>query len=96
MTKARKTLKPGDLVSAEEPNLKDWIATGFVVSCDPVVPVVIARGAPVSLWNLDPALLRRKSLDQLNIMIRERDATALLESSRDAAIKKLSSGLPGI
>jgi hypothetical protein len=78
--------------------LADWIASGFVepVGASGQVEAAAPAGgagesAPVSLWNLDASSLKRKSLEQLNCMIRERDPSALLASSRADAIAKLTS-----
>lgn len=52
----------------------------------PAAPVTQVR----SLWNLDPALLKSKTIDQLNVMVQERDNAVEPFSTTPEAVAFLS------
>jgi hypothetical protein len=53
------------------------------------------KNPPLSQWVMNPEGLAKKSLDALNVMIKERDQSAATQTDRDAAIKFLSRDFKG-
>lgn len=67
-------------------------AGGITTTSTPVVPPSSGPGSgtPLSIWNLDPATLQTQSLDDLNMMILERDEKVEPFASIDEARAWLS------
>ncbi len=90
--------KPGEMIAEDcsEAAVQAGLKAGllFVVEPDlPAAPVLLSPPAsqPVSSkWIINPALLHAKDLNQLNVMIRERDPSIQPFETREEAIAFIS------